>query len=246
MTSTPTPNSDPHKAAALARAERRLGMLQALAEMGMARAADICKRSMGSPYHPELKHDPGRAYGAASRAVRLTLALERVIEDDLVALRNGAAAVTPAPAARPMDPEPTHSRPESRRPAGSCSDDEAPESDRRDRESERLVEREFDHFRLEGAFDAGVDTVRAGLCRARLHDEQGGDVRVQPDVAEAADVPAPARAKRRRFFPPPKWGGYTRAFSLEPDDDETIVPGAGLVPDNPAPDFTEAPSRPSP
>jgi len=57
---TPTPGAD--RAADIERAEWRRGMLEELAVVGMALAKDIATRLMESPYHPELKHDPGRSF----------------------------------------------------------------------------------------------------------------------------------------------------------------------------------------
>lgn len=88
---------DPH-AAVIARAERRRAMLEHLAEVGTALADEIAKRFIDGPYYPEPRNDPGRSFAAVSRAVRLTLALEGKLDEQIVALRNGSAPVRSAPA----------------------------------------------------------------------------------------------------------------------------------------------------
>ena len=92
---------EPHLAAAIARAERRRAMLERLATIGMALAEEIGERNVKAPYHPEPRHDPGRAFAAVSRAVRLTLALEARMDADILAMRNGAAASVFAAAVSP-------------------------------------------------------------------------------------------------------------------------------------------------
>ena len=97
--SSPDPSAPPTDAsldAPIAHAERRLAMLERLAEIGMALAEEIGARNVNAPYHPEPRHDPARSFAAVSRAVRLTLALEVRIEAALVALRNGETPSVPA------------------------------------------------------------------------------------------------------------------------------------------------------
>ena len=82
-------------------AERRLAMLRRLAELGMQLAENLAGRAVSSPSDAEPKHDPAESFARISRAVRLTLALEAKVEQDLAALRAGAA-----PAAAAVDPHP--------------------------------------------------------------------------------------------------------------------------------------------
>jgi hypothetical protein len=90
--SEPTSTAAP----AIARAERRLAILGRLAELGMQIAEALTKRAVSEPKDPEPKHDAGRSFAYVSRAVRLTVALEAKIEQDLAALREGRGAAAPA------------------------------------------------------------------------------------------------------------------------------------------------------
>ena len=80
---------DPNLTAAIARAERLRGMLERLAEIGMAMAEDIAERQLSAPYHPEPRHEPGRTFANVSRAVRLTAALVLRLDGDILAMCNG-------------------------------------------------------------------------------------------------------------------------------------------------------------
>ncbi|MDB5481016.1 MAG: hypothetical protein JWO83_2069 [Caulobacteraceae bacterium] len=82
-------------AVAIARAERRLAMLARLAELGMQLVEKLTERAV-SDSDREPKHDPGQSFARASRAVRLSLALEAKFEQDLAALREGRAPTAPA------------------------------------------------------------------------------------------------------------------------------------------------------
>ena len=165
LTSEPTARA----AVALERAETRREMLEYLADWGMALSKDICVRSMDSPYHPELKHDPGRAFAAASRAVRLTLAMEERVEGYILALCNGVA---PAPTPFVADPPAGRgaegregARGETLEPARSSIERETYDVDEpresREREGERLIEGEEFEAVLAGDFNAGVAVIRA-------------------------------------------------------------------------------------
>jgi hypothetical protein len=79
-------------AASVVRAERRLAMLGRLAELGMQLAEELVGRAVPGADHAEPKHDRGRSFAHVSRAVRLTLALEAKVEQDLAALRAGGCA----------------------------------------------------------------------------------------------------------------------------------------------------------
>ena len=98
---TPTPNTDPRLAVALARAERRLELLQELAGMGMSLARELNQRFIEGPHRPEPRPDPARAFAAVSRAVRLTLILEARTEKQILAWRKGDLS-----SLRELEPEP--------------------------------------------------------------------------------------------------------------------------------------------
>jgi hypothetical protein len=90
----PTPSESPTKLGPvtetnLAWAEQRHAMLARLALLGMRLAEEIVERAISSPYHPELRHEPGRAYANAARAVRFSLVLQARVEQQIIAMRNG-------------------------------------------------------------------------------------------------------------------------------------------------------------
>ena len=120
--SLPPPPQDalPQSAAAgapdprIVRAEQRLAMLRELAELGMtlsralthravaeadyAEAADAETKAAPGP-RPEPRHGPADSFARLSRAVRLTLALEATVEEQLAALHAGDVG---APAKNPF------------------------------------------------------------------------------------------------------------------------------------------------
>jgi len=89
----------------IARAEQRLAMLRELAELGMTLSRALTRRAVAEADHaeaaaetdttpaptphPEPRHDPADSFARLSRAVRLTLALEATVEEQLAALRAG-------------------------------------------------------------------------------------------------------------------------------------------------------------
>jgi hypothetical protein len=84
---------------AILRAERRLRLLEELAEIGMDLARTLRREAVAAAEPEEAaapeksaRGDPADAFARLSRAVRLTLALEARIDDQLSALRAGVAA----------------------------------------------------------------------------------------------------------------------------------------------------------
>ena len=122
---TPPPLADPPEIAAapdprIARAEERLAMLRELAELGMALARELTRRTLEAEEDPDPgaaasanpraapgpRHDPADSFARLSRAVRLTLALEAKVEEDLSALIAGGmdrSAESPGAAAAAAD-----------------------------------------------------------------------------------------------------------------------------------------------
>ncbi len=159
MTSSPTLAEDPDlRAAVIADAATRLGILRRLADLGMRLAEEVVTRAVDSPYHPEPKHEPARAFAAVSRSVRLTLVLQEKVETRLVALRNGAAIfVDEAAAVRAKAGN------------GAAMNRAAPEdtpgdaADEPDRLGETLRERESERFddRVRGPVDDCIAVIRA-------------------------------------------------------------------------------------
>jgi hypothetical protein len=79
---------------AIARAERRLRLLQELSEIGMDLARALHREALAAePAAPETPAaDPAGAFARLSRAIRLTLALEARTDETLRSLRSGLAA----------------------------------------------------------------------------------------------------------------------------------------------------------
>jgi hypothetical protein len=75
------------------RAERRLRLLEELAEIGMALARDLRDQAEASDADAPGRRDPADAFARLSRAVRLTLALEARTDQ---ALRDLKAGIEPA------------------------------------------------------------------------------------------------------------------------------------------------------
>ncbi len=89
-----TPLNDPR----LARAERRVQILQELAEIGLSLARDLQRRVLAAPEGPpaqaeEPREPAGLALGRISRAVRLTLALQARFDEDRRALDDKVQAL---------------------------------------------------------------------------------------------------------------------------------------------------------
>ena len=95
MTSTSEPSADNGYAldlspeAIMARAGREHAMLDRMAVLGMRLVEEVAQRAVDSPYHPEVKHEPMRAFAQVTRVVRFTLAFQTRIEARMIALRNG-------------------------------------------------------------------------------------------------------------------------------------------------------------
>jgi len=98
---------------AIAHAEERRVMLRELAELGMALARDLTRRALEAPEtaeratetatpapRPAPRHDPAESFARLSRAIRLTLALEAKVDEEVAALRAGEA--------RPPEGRPSH------------------------------------------------------------------------------------------------------------------------------------------
>lgn len=95
-----TPSPDPRLAQALDAAERRLVMLERLAEMGMAVAAAVSQAVVEFPHRPGSGAEGARAFAVVSRAVRLTLILAGRVEKSILAMRKGELGLEAALAAR--------------------------------------------------------------------------------------------------------------------------------------------------
>jgi hypothetical protein len=103
-----TPSPDPRLAQALDAAERRLVMLERLAEMGMAVAEAVKEAVVEFPHRPGSGAEGARAYAQAARAVRLTLMLAARVEKSILAMRKGELGLVEALNARDaVDPRAT-------------------------------------------------------------------------------------------------------------------------------------------
>lgn len=172
--------SDP-KAAAISGAEERLAMLRRLASLGMRLAEEVVERAVNSPYHPEVHHEPARAFATVSRAVRLTLVLQAKAEAILLALCNGKSPAVDAG----FDLRPNRSGETARAAPHGVSPDEARGEgalDPLDPARENLCESErFDEM-LSRPFETCVTAIRADL---------GLGADADADAGEAPDYPSP-------------------------------------------------------
>ncbi len=167
----PTPETDPRLAVALARAERRREMLERLADMGMALAAEINARFIEGPHRAEPRPEPSRAFAAVSRAVRLTLILEAKIEKQILAWRKGDLAsleLEPEPFLKPWIDSPESRRERVREAVSAVIDREAGDPDEAGRMRERAHRTLNDtdltrDYRLQGDFRACVETICSDL-----------------------------------------------------------------------------------
>ena len=215
--STPTPaEASDFRAAVIADAATRLGILQRLGELGMRLAEDVVERAIDTPYHPETKHEPARAFATVARAVRLTLVLQERMEARLIALRNGEPfTMDDAAVVRAM----RGSRAAVNRPAPEDSLDETAE--RSDRPTETLRERESERFdeRVSGPFEECVAAIHVDLGLKpgddipSTHGSVASPLRNVPHAAPApwAATGAPYRAAllagvRAQAFHPPNSG----------------------------------------
>jgi hypothetical protein len=91
MLGTDDISADPHAAAAMARAERRLAILAELTELGMDLVRDLGRQASAPPDTTAPPREPAEPFARLSRAIRLTLTLEARMDSELAALRAGAA-----------------------------------------------------------------------------------------------------------------------------------------------------------
>ena len=216
----PTPvtsslTSEDRRAAAVARAEQGLAMLDELAVVGMAMSKEIAVRYIDGPYYPEPKHDPAKQFAASSRAVRLTVALQGKVDTLLLAFCN-------------VEPLPIETAGRAREQTDVSASGEAPAEARDDREGEDtdtrsprgeerregLVEREGDGEVSLDQFVAAVNAIRA-------------DLRLDPDHAEPpkADTPIDATACSEMAEPEAPVG----LVVTRPDGLADIADGAALA-----------------
>ena len=107
----PALTADPEIDAAVARAERRRGKLERLSDIGMDLAEQVGAHAAAAmaAVNETKGGDPCRSFAAVSRAVRMMLALETRIDQQILALRNLQArspgrSITVRPPAAPLKP----------------------------------------------------------------------------------------------------------------------------------------------
>ncbi len=198
----PASEPDPRLAVALHRAERRREMLERMADMGMALAAEINQRYIEGPRRPEPRPDPARAFAAVSRAVRLTLILEAKIEKQILAWRKGdlssikALVLPPEPFLKPRFDSGLSRRERVRDQVSAAIEREAGDPNEaewmRDRVRRELIEIEhLDDHRLEGDFRACVETICSDLGLepdwSQWSDEAGFLIPPPPEEAGEGD-----------------------------------------------------------
>ena len=208
----PAPTTDPRLAVALARAERRLELLQELAGMGMALAREINQRFIEGPHRPEPRPEPSRAFAAVSRAVRLTLILEARTEKQILAWRKGDLssldALEPEPFLAPRFDSPEERRGRVRDCVAAVIDREALDPNEADwmrgRVQRELIESEdLDDHRLKGGFRDCVEAICGDLGLkpdwSRWSDDHGFDFEVdlppRPLSRPPPTAPSPSRVR---------------------------------------------------
>ncbi len=101
---------DPHVAATIARAERRRGKLERMSDIGMDLIEQVGAHAAAdrAAVNEARGGNPCRAFAVVSRAVRMTLALEARVDDQILAMRRGefsAPRRVRAAAAETAEPE---------------------------------------------------------------------------------------------------------------------------------------------
>ena len=242
MTSKPalTPKAAAHLANMIERTERRGAILADLVHVCETLSKKLARDMMDGPFHPESRHDTARAFDVVTRSLRLTLAMEDRVDRQLFALHNGELPV--APSRRKEAGVPAESavvQPEPRRSADSESDDREHEAERRESETERLVE--YDRFDLTD-IDANVEAIEAKIGRVRnppspevgradswlQAESRVGDGRdagspggaCESDSHQHRDIPPPGSGLQARVRPPHFGGGME-------EDDSPWPPGSG-------------------
>ena len=219
MTSKPalTPKAAAHLANMIERTERRGAILADLVHVCETLSKKLARDMLDGPFHPESRHDTARAFDVVTRSLRLTLAMEDRVDRQLFALHNGELPV--APARRKEAGEDAGApavsaevQPEPERSAGSESDDREHDIERRESETERLVE--YDRFDLTD-IDANVEAIQADIGRlspspevGRVDSPQASGVGKCGSSAKSGgdrDSPTPDFASLR--LDPPHFGG---------------------------------------
>ncbi len=202
---------------AIARGERRRAKLERLSDIGMELAEEIRERNVKTPYHPEPKHDPARAFAAVSRAVRLTIVLEAKVDAEIVALRNGEAMSSPnSVRAKPR--------------GAAARETNDVETARESRDCENLVDREADDFGFVTSDLAQSSLPRSGEGgRAASGREPGGGwarPSESPEASETSETPEVENFQHREIPPPrSRPEGGSRPSPLRGREDETFRSG---------------------
>ena len=205
MTSKPalTPKAAAHLANMIERTERRGAILADLVHVCETLSKKLARDMMDGPFHPESRHDTARAFDVVTRSLRLTLAMEDRVDRQLFALHNGELPVVPGPRKHAGEDAgvPAVSaavQPEPQRSADSESDDREHEVERRESETERLIE--YDRFDLTD-FDANVEAIQANIGRLPPSPEVG---RVDsPEASGVGECGSSAKSGGDPHFPTP-------------------------------------------
>ena len=185
-----------HLEVMVTRAERRRMSLENIARGGEALAKEIVVRFIEGPYHPEPRHEPGRAFANVSRSVRLTLTLEAKTDEKIFAMLNRDVSA--------FDPMPSRAANDTRADGAARRPDDAPMSaDRPDAESERLVDVERPDTPTRSACRATVERIAAEPNRSENRefaslrppspDHPPGSRLSEPPIASGRDPPGSPR-----------------------------------------------------
>jgi hypothetical protein len=219
MSSEPalTPKAAAHLENMIERTERRGAILTDLVDVCVTLSKKLARDMLDGPFHPESRHDTARAFDVVTRSLRLTLAMEERVDARLFALHNGEVPVDALKVAPRKDAGGTPAVQEAA--VDRPSEAEASESERRESETERLVE--YDRFDLTD-INANVEAIQAKI--------------------ERLPPPSPEVGRTRGFRPRAGWGmGATPGVSA--NNPRRRSPTVRLPP-TPLPPFGG--SRPSP
>ena len=244
MSSEPalTPKAAAHLENMIERTERRGAILTDLVDVCVTLSKKLARDMLDGPFHPESRHDTARAFDVVTRSLRLTLAMEERVDARLFALHNGEVPVDALKVAPRKDAGGTPAVQEAA--VDRPSEAEASESERRESETERLVE--YDRFDLTD-INANVEAIQAKIERlpppspevgradsrlqaaSRVGDgRDAGSLGEQPEapIPDSSPSPHPASAFwRESALPTSEEGGNSR-LDTPPIDPRSPPPDA--------------------
>ncbi len=193
----------------IARAEQRRERLEYLSEMSIALAKEIAVRYMDGPYHPEPRTDVGRSHAAVVRSVRLTYAMQRKIDEEILALCEGKSSVEASRAPRPTSAGETPADQDAV--PAPLSADPDPDFEARERLTEYERPDPADVTETPPSTEVGrADSRRQAASRVGFErDTERLDDIAEDDGPERSEIP-PTRSHPEGGSRPPLFGGGRR------------------------------------